>query len=486
MSSCSICCEAFNKVSRSKVTCSACAADVCRTCVSTFLGTSLKDPHCMNCQAPWTRHFIQNNLSASFLGTSYRKHRGDILYEREQGLLAESLPLAAVAKKLKDVGDQLQHARVAKKELVRLPWDLNVQMQRLERDFDILNWDKILKEANEIQEKHIKIVQLDAEIVKLTHLKRRLKVELDMMMAGPNQESSSKPRTTSEKYIRPCTVDGCRGLMNTQFKCVMCDTQFCKDCHEPVAAANDKTKKHVCTEADIASARFIIKEAKCCPQCHALTYKISGCSQIWCTLCHATWDWNTQALDKGGIIHNPHYFEYIEKRRKGDPAFRPNPVPCQLVPEHADLYYHAGTLGMRMQDMAWVFHLQRLRNHMIVVERAACAHNAMLDNKDLRVRYLINDIDREMFKRLLLQREKKIESNKEAGEIIETFIAVSTDLLQKFMLAKRKADTIEIMQEFQALCGFFNEAFLQHAKSFKSTKRTIIAADTFVVQNIKV
>lgn len=40
-----------------------------------------------------------------------------------------------------------------------------------------------------------------------------------------------------------------------------------------------------------------------------------GCNQMWCVACDTAWDWNTQRVING-TIHNPHYHEYLERRRR--------------------------------------------------------------------------------------------------------------------------------------------------------------------------
>ena len=72
-----------------------------------------------------------------------------------------------------------------------------------------------------------------------------------------------------------------------------------------------KDVEHTCDEEKVKSAELIRKQCKNCPKCGALTYKISGCPQMWCTSCHTAWNWNTGRIETK-IIHNPHYFEYLK------------------------------------------------------------------------------------------------------------------------------------------------------------------------------
>lgn len=56
--SCPICCNAFDRKTRIKVSCGFCDQEACRACVQTYLVNTVDDPHCMHCKHGWDREFV--------------------------------------------------------------------------------------------------------------------------------------------------------------------------------------------------------------------------------------------------------------------------------------------------------------------------------------------------------------------------------------------------------------------------------------------
>ena len=61
----------------------------------------------------------------------------------------------------------------------------------------------------------------------------------------------------------------------------------------------------------VETAKLIRQTTKPCPKCGLRIHKASGCDQMWCIDCKTTFSWNTGEIVTGGIIHNPHYFQYL-------------------------------------------------------------------------------------------------------------------------------------------------------------------------------
>ena len=92
--SCNICCDNYNKSTRSKVCCVYCDFDVCRTCCETYI-LSETVPKCMkpDCAKEWTRKFLRENLTNVFLTSKYREHLEDVLFDQEKALMPATQPL---------------------------------------------------------------------------------------------------------------------------------------------------------------------------------------------------------------------------------------------------------------------------------------------------------------------------------------------------------------------------------------------------------
>jgi hypothetical protein len=90
------------------------------------------------------------------------------------------------------------------------------------------------------------------------------------------------------------------------------------DADAPVDASPPPAPEvHVCKPEDVESVREKLHSSRPCPTCHVPVFRISGCSQMFCTACNTPWDWNTEeALPVRAPIHNPHYSDYLTQQRR--------------------------------------------------------------------------------------------------------------------------------------------------------------------------
>ena len=103
MGSCSVCCDSFNKTNHKKVTCPFCDFESCRKCVQTYMLSSIEDPHCMKCKHELNREFVDSFCTKRFRNTDYKKHRENVLFEREKVRMPETQPQVERIIKLRDL-----------------------------------------------------------------------------------------------------------------------------------------------------------------------------------------------------------------------------------------------------------------------------------------------------------------------------------------------------------------------------------------------
>src|SRR5579872_3616255 len=87
MEKCIACMEPFSG-RKKKVTCLQCKMNMCVDCCKSYMLGSKNDCQCMNCKQPWSRIFIKNNFTISFLRTSYKTHREFVLSEQADAMIA--------------------------------------------------------------------------------------------------------------------------------------------------------------------------------------------------------------------------------------------------------------------------------------------------------------------------------------------------------------------------------------------------------------
>ena len=246
---CSICCDHYNKSTRNKVSCCYCDFQACRTCCETYI-LSETTAKCMNpeCAMVWSRKFLRENFTNTFLTTKYKEHLENVLFEQEKALM----PATQI----------IIEEKIAKKNI-----------------------------KNEIN-------AIDNLIVDLYNQKRELQEKLSygaVLVDGQEEKA---------KFVRQCPANGCRGFLSTQWKCGICEQWSCPECHE--LKGQNRHCDHTCDPNNVASAKLLEKDSKPCPKCQAMIFKIMGCDQMWCTQCHTAFSWKTGKLEKN--IHNPHYY----------------------------------------------------------------------------------------------------------------------------------------------------------------------------------
>lgn len=397
MSDCSICCEKFNLQNHKKITCSFCDFDTCRTCVQTYLLNSTEDPHCMKCKNAWNREFIDKSCTKTFRNKELKIHRENILMEREKSYLPETQDAAK---------------RVKQQRSLRL----------------------LINQAQE-------------EIEKQRHLIYNLTRNIDVLQRGQNLEEGSE---TKKVFIRKCPVDECKGFLSSQWKCEICENKICSKCNEI------KENDHTCDPENVKTADLLKKDTKPCPKCGTLIYKSSGCAQMWCTSCHTPFNWNTGVIEQG-IIHNPHFYDFQRNNanRDGGNANRNiGDIPCGGLPDIYELNaffnkpaprhigrYRNGMAQMPVPQSAtseelMVFGIHRLINHLENYEFNYNLNERVLrtDNRDLRIRYLLNELGEEDFKKTIQQREKKVSKGRDLLQIMTMFSTTSSDMLRQLIL----------------------------------------------------
>jgi len=389
---CSICCEKMNLSTRKEVCCVYCEFIVCRTCFQKYtLETSL-DPHCMSCKKNFTYDFMVSNCTNVFITKNMKIHRENILLDREKALLPETQPYVV-----------LEHHR-----------------RDLKKDVDILN-EKIWELKRQERELNIQINVLHGNMNRLTI------DNIGELTVTPEER---------KKFVRKCPMTDCRGFLSTQWKCGSCENKICKLCNE------HKLENHVCNPEHVATMTFLNKDTKPCPNCGTMIHKISGCSQIFCTDCHTAWDWNTSRIVTGAI-HNPHYFEFIQ-RNGGTVGRTHGDIPCGGLPDIHEIRVMLSRLNIPNDN--FFYNVYQCNVH---IDRYELRHNIIVEddvetNRGLRIKYLMNELSEEEFKITLQQSEKKRQKIIAFRNIYQMFVDVSSDIYRQMVVYKRNHDIYEL------------------------------------------
>ena len=133
----------------------------------------------------------------------------------------------------------------------------------------------------------------------------------DPLTYGPqwrNDENEKKKNVEKPKVIGKCTCGGITLKMKgKKASCSLCGKLYCTSCGELYE------EQHKCDPDQKLSYSTIKKNSKPCPKCGVRIQRSEGCSQMFCTICHTGFDYNTGAIIKSNF-HNPHRAEWLRTR----------------------------------------------------------------------------------------------------------------------------------------------------------------------------
>ncbi len=424
--SCTVCADKFTGMIRKCITCPNCFYKQCRECVKKYILSTRQNPHCMNCKVEWKKAYLFEVLPKVFMEGEYKKHREDVLLEREKSFLVESMPYAE---------RRMEEKRIDK-EINALCFERDKILQKFEKEINALR----------------KIRYGDL----------------------------TKEKVERKEFVKKCPVDECNGFLSTQWKCGLCETWVCPDCLE--IKGKEKNCEHTCNPDIVESAKLLKKETKPCPKCNALIFKISGCAQIWCTQCHTAFDFNTGKIEH--VIHNPHYYEYMNK--VGNVPRQPGDIPCGGLPyinQVNDVMNRRACLKNLKNNnhtpayslvQSYFSNFLRLLTHIERYELVNHRQDPTIANRELRVDYILKNLDEDSWKKELQVREKKFEKSSSLDSINNTIMMAGTDIMQRFLNITTVEDFIDLICEAEYLRVYSNNEFVVNGKIFSSSSMPYI------------
>ena len=349
MDECQVCCEGFNKLKHKRVVCIHCDYNVCKSCCQTYLLSTEKDPHCMKCKTAWNREFVDSFCTRYFRNTEYRKHREEVLFQREQLLMPETQPEVERILSMRKLNEIL---RAQKQRLL----ELHAIHMRTEQD--IIN------------------LRNHPEILTLYRNMENVYRHLEHLRQGV-QSTMVEPR----RFIHKCPTENCKGFLSENWYCGLCFNYFCEKCN------GVKLKDHECNPDTVKTMQLIKRDSKPCPKCGILIHRTDGCAQMWCTSCHCTFNWRTSEIETGRI-HNPHFIQF---KRKSNTSREHGDIPCGGIPSFRELRENMASQKI-LQYAIVVYETERLNFYL---------DTRPPDNLNFRIGYMLDDMSKEDFKNVL-------------------------------------------------------------------------------------
>lgn len=212
----------------------------------------------------------------------------------------------------------------------------------------------------------------------------------------------------------------------------------------------------------------------------------NNCSQMFCTSCNTPFDWKT-GKKITGVLHNPHYFEW--QRTQNGPRneqiqqFNQANLACGGMPDfnnvrhkltNAKVKTEIYTMPTRWrwqqpQKINSIDARYRIVNHIreVVMPRYQ-SEFTIEQNEDLRIAYLLKELDKDKWKITLKKRHKKAEKDREVHQVLDMFTTSMTDL---FLLINDTNDNEKIKKhwnDMQKLKNYTNGVLEKIQYRFKN------------------
>lgn len=409
--SCEVCCERFSLQARKKVECPYCEYHACSSCHEKYLTGTIETPHCMSCRKSWNREIIHKNFTSKFINKTYKSHRESVLFDRERSLMPETQPYVEIRKACIKINDEIN------KKTVEMANFRSKNMSVMAKPLEMFG--KLTYHEARI-ERHRSAV----EFVKMADVCHRDIEHLNYQLA--TYQNPGLVESDKRKFVRACPANGCKGFLSTAWKCGLCEAKVCNKCHEIKKAGEED--EHVCNPDNVATAELLARDSKNCPKCASMIFKIAGCDQMYCTQCQTAFSWRTGRVETG-TIHNPHYYDYM--RTNGGLPRAVGDVVCGGIPHtsHIDTARHRITYTLQQRSGLLTIH--RMHGHIQHVVMHRYRADGVADNRELRIKYMMDVISEAEFKKKLQQKEKSENKKREIRDVLDLYQTVTLDIMQK-------------------------------------------------------
>lgn len=430
---CSVCCEEYNASSRKKTNCNYCPYEACATCAKRYLLEITEDPHCMNCRRGWSREILVSNFTQKFVSQTYKARRENVLLERERSLMPATQPYVEMEIQVRKLSTEiakykfeLEKSQEGYYAIDRTPIATIMTEQNLTRHEARLWVNRRLTDYR---------IQVDNLRHEIGHSEWHQKYLMGLIF-GEDQLDIER-----RKFVRACPYPECKGFLSTVWRCGVCENWTCPECHE--GKGPNKDAPHTCDPNNIETAKLLARDSRPCPKCASMIFKIDGCDQMYCTQCHTAFSWRNGRIEMG-TIHNPHYYEY--QRARGTLQRNPGDVPCGGYPTWNQVWPLVPRSNIFYAQVSNAYRVYHHIEHVILPRYTVDIRN---DNRDLRIKFMLNDIPEEEFKKKIQQREKARQRKMDIRQVVEMLMTVLADLFQTFVADKNIDELVDALDELR-------------------------------------
>lgn len=193
---------------------------------------------------------------------------------------------------------------------------------------------------------------------------------------------------------------------------------------------------------------------------------LRNCDQMYCTACNTAFSWKSGKIEVGRI-HNPHYYDYLRRvnngnipREQGDTPHN----PCGGMPRAETIQAILRNLGQAREFNHMMTIVQQFFHADYYIVPRYRPNPADMNNEEMRILYMIGDLDEEKFKKELQKKEKKRQKNQEIHDIFTTFMTVTREQMQRISSVPGEVQRID--DELRVLREYINDEMKKVSKCY--------------------
>jgi hypothetical protein len=398
----------------------------------------------MFCNTRYTDDFLFNTFSAKWMSQQLRVTRQKLLVDMEMAKIPDTQRFCDVYRRFKSLTKKKQvmmsdHKTLMKRidfeiryynkvnaDIVKSPTDLDVEMA-----LDIKT--RVYELSDETQTLKKRIANVTGEIS-----------TLDAIVHGLNDGVTPVKNVV---YKFPCPRNECRGFVSRN-RCEVCQTRVCEMCRSEAAPS------HMCDPDALLSLSAITNDSKPCPKCKSMIFRISGCPQMFCTICKNAFDWNTGESINNRSLQNPHFFDWLRNGRTPPTTDDADHERCGNSVLQ-DVIKTVSTIRQKFFDPSdqkkLIDFVRTMLNTIEPVPEAVFVDK----NRDIRLGFVSGDMTLSQFKSVVGRRDTEARKKRSIRMVHETFRVVSNDLVVQVL---RDFDLKSFETQAKSIIEFSNDA----------------------------
>jgi hypothetical protein len=165
---------------------------------------------------------------------------------------------------------------------------------------------------------------------------------------------------------------------------------------------------------------------------------------MFCITCQTPWDWVSGKVVTSGVIHNPHYYEWLKHNGHNLPR-NPADVPCGGFPNAWELRRMPRNINQKIAQKFYEFH-RMCGELQDISARTYRSHIDTNLSTKTNIGFLLGDYDDKRWGMHLAKNERKKKRDAEVQEVLGAFRLVAVELInriQNFNANNRTAVTAD-------------------------------------------